>query len=145
MRRIAAVSRWRDQQQKRLDDLKTQAGEAARLHQAHQERLNLLENLKTQYAFSAGEQVSSLLMKGTARFRGQLDNLSLMQKQEMMLSEIELRSVNERVVTQHRQVKMCDKVIEKRMNAINQKKAKAEQKMLDELAMQASARRHQSC
>ncbi|AMG30492.1 hypothetical protein AL542_08935 [Grimontia hollisae] len=145
MRRVAAVSRWRDQQQKRLDDLKTQAGEAARRHQAHQARLNLLENLKTQYAFSAGEQVSSLLMKGTARFRGQLDNLSLMQKQEMMLSEIELRSVNERVVNQHRQVKMCDKVIEKRMNAINQKKAKAEQKMLDELAMQASARRHQCC
>lgn len=142
MRRVAAVTRWRDQQQKRLDDLKAQAGEAARIHQAHQERLELLEDLKTQYVFSKGSQVSSILIKGTARFRGQLENLSLMQQQEMMLSEVELRSANERVVSQLRQVKMCDNVIEKRMNVINQKKAKAEQKMLDELAMQASARRH---
>lgn len=142
MRRVAAVTRWRDQQQKRLDDLKTQAGEAARIHQAHQERLELLEDLKTQYVFPKGSQVSSILIKGTARFRGQLESLSLMQQQEMMLSEVELRSANERVVSQLRQVKMCDNVIEKRMNVINQKKAKAEQKMLDELAMQASARRH---
>ncbi|MDD1793552.1 flagellar export protein FliJ [Enterovibrio makurazakiensis] len=141
MRRIAAVSGYRDQQQKRLDDLKAQAGNATRTHLAHQERFELLEGLKTQYGFSTGNQVSAILMKGTVRFRGQLESLSVMQKQEMALSEIELRSVNERVVSQHRQVKMCEKVIEKRLTAINQKKAKSEQKMMDELAMQASFRR----
>nr|WP_192928682.1 flagellar export protein FliJ [Photobacterium alginatilyticum] len=103
--------------------------------QAHQQRLELLESLSGQYAVASGSEASALMLKGIGRFRHQLDNLTNLQRQELALSQVELRSMNSRLVEQHCQVKMGDKIIDKRLAQIQRKQERQEQKVMDELSM----------
>ncbi|CAG18481.1 Hypothetical protein PBPRA0026 [Photobacterium profundum SS9] len=102
---------------------------------AHQQRLTLLEDLSGQYSVASGSQASALLLKGIGRFRHQLDNLTNLQRQELALSQVELRSMNERLVKQHCQVQMGNKIIDKRLTKIQNQRDKQEQKVLDELSI----------
>ncbi|WP_434357930.1 flagellar export protein FliJ [Parasalinivibrio latis] len=141
MRRLKVVQGWCGREQEKLDRLQGEAGEIRRQHRAHEERLKVLEDLSGQYGFSGGSQTSALMMKGTARFRSQLESLTALQRHELMMSDVELRSINDRVIAQHRQVKMGEKVVDKRLKQHAVKQARQEQKVLDELAMRAGLRR----
>ncbi|WP_299019582.1 flagellar export protein FliJ [uncultured Photobacterium sp.] len=135
LKRVKVVESWRDQQQKKFDELQQHYTELNHQTQAHQQRLELLESLSGQYSVESGSEASALLLKGIGRFRHQLDNLTNLQRQELALSEVELRSMNARLVEQHCQVKMGDKIIDKRMAQIQLKQDRQEQKVLDELSM----------
>lgn len=141
MRRLAVLKTWQQQQQGRFDDLKQNQGQLQQQYQAHQQRLALLEDLPGHYTLASGGQTSAIMLKGIGRFRHQVDNLAKLQRQEIALTEVELRSLNQRLVNQHRQVKMGETVVAKREAVIQQQRDKQEQKMLDELAMQRFMRR----
>lgn len=134
-KRVKVVQGWRDQQQKVFDELQQQYAALNQQAQAHQQRLELLENLSGQYAVASGSEASALMLKGIGRFRHQLDNLTNLQRQELALSQVELRSMNSRLVEQHCQVKMGDKIIDKRLAQIQRKQERQEQKVMDELSM----------
>ncbi|GAL07334.1 flagellar FliJ family protein [Photobacterium aphoticum] len=140
MRRLAVLKTWQLQQQGKFDDLKQSQGQLQQQYQAHQQRLALLEDLPAQYALASGHQTSAMMLKGIGRFRHQVDNLTRLQRQEMALTEVEMRSLNQRLVDQHRQVKMGETVVAKREAVMQQRRDKQEQKMLDELAMQRFVR-----
>ncbi|WP_064601634.1 flagellar export protein FliJ [Photobacterium sp. J15] len=135
LKRVKVVESWRDQQQKMFDELQQQFTEMNQQKIAHEQRLELLESLSGQYSVASGSEASALLLKGIGRFRHQLDNLTNLQRQELALSEVELRSMNSRLVEQHCQVKKGDKIIDKRMAQYQLKQARQEQKILDELSM----------
>ncbi|ELR67067.1 hypothetical protein C942_03668 [Photobacterium marinum] len=132
---VKVIESWRDQQQKKFDELQQQFTEMNQQKMAHEQRLELLESLSGQYSVGSGSEASALLLKGIGRFRHQLDNLTNLQRQELALSEVELRSMNARLVEQHCQVKKGDKIIDKRMAQFQLKQARQEQKILDELSM----------
>ncbi|OAN16707.1 hypothetical protein A3K86_09685 [Photobacterium jeanii] len=134
MRRVKMLTHWREQQQRQFDDIQQEYSQINRQYQAHQDRLALLESLSGQYSVGGGQQTSALMLKGIGRFRYQLDNLTLLQRQELEMAEVELRSANERMVKQHCQVKMGDKLIEKRQQGLIKKEERQQQKILDELA-----------
>jgi flagellar export protein FliJ len=135
MKRVKIVQSWRDQQQRQFNKLQQQQGQINQQMNAHQQRLSLLEDLSGQYSVASGSQASALLLKGIGRFRHQLDNLTNLQRQELALSQVELRSMNERLVKQHCQVQMGNKLIDKRLTKIQNQRDKQEQKVLDELSI----------
>ncbi|KLV06614.1 hypothetical protein ABT56_08295 [Photobacterium aquae] len=141
MRRLAVLQTWQRQQEGKFDELKQNQGQLQQQYNAHQQRLELLESLPGQYSLGHGVETSALLLKGIGRFRHQVDNLVKLQRQEMALTEVEMRSVSTRLVNQHRQVKMGESLITKRESALQSRRDKQEQKMLDELAMQRFMRR----
>ncbi|MGF1691466.1 flagellar FliJ family protein [Photobacterium kagoshimensis] len=134
MRRVKMLQHWREQQQRQFDSIQQEFGQINSQHQAHQQRLELLESLSGQYCIEGGQQASALMLKGIGRFRYQLDNLTNLQRHELAMSEVELRTTNERLVQQHCQVRMGEKIIEKRQNQIALKQERQQQKILDELS-----------
>ncbi|MGL4855457.1 MAG: flagellar export protein FliJ [Plesiomonas sp.] len=136
---------WYQQQQQQFEQLQSEQGHWQRQQQAHAERLVLLQQVSTQYALSHGNDSSALLVKGIGRFRNQLSLITQLQQQELALAEAELRTAHERVLHQHLNLKKGDTLLQKLQQQQQQREAKHEQRVLDELSGQRFLRRQQGC
>lgn len=136
MRRLSVLQLWQRQQQTKFDDIKHNQSQLHQHHQSHQQRLDLLESLPESYVLPNGNQSTALVLKGIGRFRNQIDGLVRLQRQELALSEVEIRALDERLIEQHRQVKLAEVLVSKREKLIQARRDKQEQKMLDDLSMQ---------
>lgn len=134
MKKSSALATWCEQQQKQFDTLQQDKLKAAAEHRQHQERLTMLEQFSQQYSVSAGEAPSALLLKGMGHFRAQLDVMKAMQKQEVTMAEIELRSVDERLLAQHCRLEGTKRLMSKRAHKVKQQLERKQQAVMDELA-----------
>ncbi|EMD1178587.1 flagellar FliJ family protein [Vibrio harveyi] len=140
-RRLRALSQWRTHQEIKLDEVKGHYASSHNVYHHKLQHLDIINSLKKQYSFINGEQISALLMKETVRFKGQLEVLSELQKQEICLSEIELRTLNENLVKQNKNIEICDKLIKEKESVNIKKELKAEQNMFDEISIRNHVRK----
>lgn len=143
-RQHGVLHAWYQQQQQRFEQLQSEQGSWQRQQQAHAERLELLQQVSTQYALGSGNGSSALLVKGIGRFRNQLSLITQLQQQELALAEAELRAARERVLHQHLNLKKGDTLLQKLQQQQLQCEAKREQRVLDELSGQRFLRRQQA-
>lgn len=135
MRRLSVLKTWQAQQESKFENLKQRQFQKIGQHKAHEARLALLESFPNSYQLECSKNTSALSLKGMGLFRNQVDSLAKLQRQELSLSEVEMRAINSHIIEQHRQIKMVESVVNKRQQYFQGLKEKQEQKELDELSI----------
>ena len=134
MVRATGLSKFRDINQDKLEQLSQQLQKKQNQSEQHQSHVNQLQEIYDSCQVSGGE--SGMAWRNRDQMRGNLQHLESLQQQQLALSKSEHRRIQQHVLNQNIKVKSLDTVLDKRRRAALQKEMRIEQAINDEIGAQ---------
>ncbi|WP_062262576.1 flagellar export protein FliJ [Endozoicomonas arenosclerae] len=132
MTSVKLLARWLKMQQLRYDRALAQAMQARKEFQKHQQQLDYLQQVQSDYDCKEGTTIKSVNLAGRKNFQQFVQSMSDKQSIQVQQFEEKWKGLAEKLAAEKRKLQSIEKLLDRQMKKEQKKADRAEAKALDE-------------